>query len=363
MDGNNSLLNSTAESMSNLSLGPRMPDQFLETSRMTGPTYPQPMQHPNIQPAMSLPAHHRAPGTGYVPPDLTAQTPRTAAMSATSSDWSLAFGQFTQHNLSNRSTAYRPATTIPGPFISQQSLHHMAPQFAPTPVFPASSAHTPLYGPTNGGFYDPSEAAAQRPAAEAEFDLEMSRWMESHGDTNSEDVDAILEAMAREQEGARVDPQSLETAATLQPPFHNSTAEADSVFLAGANDQELFGTTGPARESDILDRTTQGLESTALSTEKMLLTSSVDQNSNGRADSGVSEAARQLLESVQHEQGDKWKNSRFLSLMRDFRDGKKDIVDDKICETDAEASTSEGGLPSPPMSDQGTASLTTIPQG
>jgi hypothetical protein len=46
----------------------------------------------------------------------------------------------------------------------------------------------------------------------------------------------------------------------------------------------------------------------------------------------VSEVARKLLESVEHEQGDKWKNSRFLALMRDFRDGRKNIVDNDIYE-------------------------------
>ena len=52
----------------------------------------------------------------------------------------------------------------------------------------------------------------------------------------------------------------------------------------------------------------------------------------------MSEAAEQLLETVQHEQGEKWQKSNFLSLMRDFRDGRKDIVDGEIREKDVDAS-------------------------
>ncbi|CEJ94198.1 hypothetical protein VHEMI09746 [[Torrubiella] hemipterigena] len=56
--------------------------------------------------------------------------------------------------------------------------------------------------------------------------------------------------------------------------------------------------------------------------------------------SAVSEAAERLLESVQHESGEKWQNSVFLSLMRDFRDGRKDIVDNEIRQTDGETGES-----------------------
>lgn len=46
--------------------------------------------------------------------------------------------------------------------------------------------------------------------------------------------------------------------------------------------------------------------------------------------SAVAEAAEKLLDCVKHESGEKWQNSIFLSLMRDFRDGRKDIVGDEI---------------------------------
>ncbi|KAL3962678.1 hypothetical protein ACCO45_004201 [Purpureocillium lilacinum] len=59
--------------------------------------------------------------------------------------------------------------------------------------------------------------------------------------------------------------------------------------------------------------------------------------------SAVSEAAERLLESVQHEAGEKWQNSVFLSLMRDFRDGRKDIVDNEIRQMEGEGDGSGGG--------------------
>lgn len=49
--------------------------------------------------------------------------------------------------------------------------------------------------------------------------------------------------------------------------------------------------------------------------------------------SAVAEAAEKLLDCVKHESGEKWQNSIFLSLMRDFRDGRKDIVGDEIRST------------------------------
>lgn len=52
--------------------------------------------------------------------------------------------------------------------------------------------------------------------------------------------------------------------------------------------------------------------------------------------SAVAEAAEKLLDCVKHESGEKWQNSIFLSLMRDFRDGRKDIVGDEIRSTTGE---------------------------
>ncbi|KAL2891724.1 hypothetical protein HOO65_011082 [Ceratocystis lukuohia] len=46
--------------------------------------------------------------------------------------------------------------------------------------------------------------------------------------------------------------------------------------------------------------------------------------------SDIAEVARQILDSVEHEGDEKWRKSSFFALMRDFRDGKKEVLDDKI---------------------------------
>lgn len=45
---------------------------------------------------------------------------------------------------------------------------------------------------------------------------------------------------------------------------------------------------------------------------------------------GVSHLARKILQAVDHEDDEKWKGSSFLELMRDFRDGKKDVSENTI---------------------------------
>ena len=44
----------------------------------------------------------------------------------------------------------------------------------------------------------------------------------------------------------------------------------------------------------------------------------------------VSHLASKILQAVDHEDGEKWKDSSFLELMRDFRDGRKDVAGDTI---------------------------------
>lgn len=170
---------------------------------------------------------------------------------------------------------------------------------------------SPFYGPTNGGMMDLNAASAQRPAAEADFDQEMSRWMAAHGDgaTNvgaMEDVDAVMDQMARELE---LNDHVLDDASKM-----DATEQVE--------DNAHFTDLGSA-ELGNLSRNEQ----------------STEVQPDPKARSEVSEAAERLLESVQHEDGDKWKNSVFLSLMRDFRDGRKDIVDNKIQETPDEGNT------------------------
>lgn len=44
----------------------------------------------------------------------------------------------------------------------------------------------------------------------------------------------------------------------------------------------------------------------------------------------VSDLARKILQAVDHEDDEKWKDSSFLELMRDFRDGRKDVSENTI---------------------------------
>lgn len=209
-----------------------------------------------------------------------------------------------------------------GGFHHQPQPLHMNPpasQFGFQAAFAQPNAgFSPLYGPPNSGMMDPNGVYAQRPAAETDFDQEMSRWMASHGNSRGmEDVDAVMDQMARE----------LELSETV-------LAEAEKA----AQDTVLTAET----------RLDEKVHSTNLETPE-IGNLSIESNDPTVADpddpkgkSAVSEAAERLLESVQHEDGEKWKNSVFLSLMRDFRDGRKDIFDNEIRETpDEVASTTQ----------------------
>lgn len=176
---------------------------------------------------------------------------------------------------------------------------------------------------------DPNVASARRPAAEADFDEEMSRWMAAHGGGAAnakamEDVDAVMDQMARELE---INDHVLDKDPVVAEQFR----QAEQVNVADAEatdlDHELHYLTDLG-QSEIGNLS----HSQNLPAE----TQQQPQQPDPKARSEVSEAAERLLESVQHESGDKWKNSTFLSLMRDFRDGRKDIVDNEIRDQAAE---------------------------
>ena len=205
-----------------------------------------------------------------------------------------------------------PAVHHAGPQLQQ---NRMAEAFGFQPNMAAmqpNAGFSPFYGPTNGGFMDANVAAAQRPAAEADFDEEMSRWMAVHGNGAEntramEDVDAVMDQMARELElNDRV----------LQEDEAGKMETTEGQVEPGANAH--FTDLGSAEIGNL----SSGNE-----------VQPTEQGPDPKARSEVSEAAERLLESVQHEDGEKWKNSVFLSLMRDFRDGRKDIVDNEIRET------------------------------
>ncbi|KAF4122134.1 hypothetical protein GMORB2_7727 [Geosmithia morbida] len=200
---------------------------------------------------------------------------------------------------------------------------------------------TPLYGPTNGGFMDANVASAQRPAAEADFDEEMSRWMTANGggiaeNTKAmEDVDAVMDQMARELEinDGALDAQQ-DRAVSQEPPSQQDVLDKETTSQGqdDVHDRDPDVLFSDIRLSDLGRSEAAHLSATEITAETQQQTQqpTEQQQPDTKARSEVSEAAERLLESVQHENGDKWKQSMFLSLMRDFRDGRKDIVDNEI---------------------------------
>ncbi|KAM0341866.1 hypothetical protein ACHAPU_009802 [Fusarium lateritium] len=186
-------------------------------------------------------------------------------------------------------------------------MHQPAPQMNFQAAFvQPNAAFAPMYGQANaqanGAFMNGNVAATQ----EAGFDDEMSKWMATNGGGGMEQVDAMMDQMARELE--------LNDAAIAQ-------AEAEQ-----ASRQETAAE--PTLEANPTKLATPDIASLSLETEEPDISEPVQ-----KSRSEVADAAERLLESVEHEDGEKWKNSVFLSLMRDFRDGRKDIVDNEIRET------------------------------
>lgn len=214
------------------------------------------------------------------------------------SNWAADFGRF--------STAQRPVQGGAAARAAPSALMNQAPmQLNFQAAFgQPNAAFAPMYGTANGAFMNPDAMATQRQTGEADFDQEISQWMASHGSGNMDQVDAAMDQMARE-------------------------LELNEAALAG-NEAATLG-----EGSTLTDLETPEIGNLSLESREMAPATQQEQvEADGiKARSAVSEAAEKLLESVQHEAGEKWQNSVFLSLMRDFRDGKKDIVDDEIRQT------------------------------
>jgi hypothetical protein len=258
------------------------------------PNYQHSMQGPAMQPGMAP------------PPNV--------------SNWAADFSRFSNSRGNVPSSVQQNGAQQYQIPAHQQHSFHAA--FSPQPA----QMFAPLYGPTNGGMTDPVAAALQRPAAEADFDREMNKWMREHGgpssvqqtgaSENMEDVDAVMEQMALEleqQESHRVAQEAAAKKAASQQPAADSTRFTDLDTPEIGNLSLDAHQVAPATEATKMEE-----EQTA---------------DAKKGKSAVSEAAERLLETVQHEQGEKWQNSTFLSLMREFRDGKKDIVENEIRKT------------------------------
>lgn len=185
---------------------------------------------------------------------------------------------------------------------------------------PAGAAFSPFFAPAGAAYGGQTIAA---PTGEADFDQEMAQWMaNNHVGGNMEQVDAAMEQMARELE--------LNEAGLVEAEVVTAPATQDAHF----SDLGVPELTNLSLESRDAFDDLQHLPITG-EDEPTLAEQAMDAEAL-KAKSAVSEAAERLLESVQHESGEKWQNSVFLSLMRDFRDGRKDIIDNEIRQTEGE---------------------------
>lgn len=184
-------------------------------------------------------------------------------------------------------------------------------------------------------------------STEADFDVEMNQWMAAHGDGQMEDLDTVMEQLARElEQGKQPEAATQESKGTIGESVDTVTTSASDVsaqeeaqriqtFNATASTtQQVFGAPSVLETGTLKVPTTAGFSDHMPDLERLGLDEAEQAPAEHvQSTSDISEAARQILDSVQHEQGDKWKNSRFLSLMKDFRDGNKDIINNEILET------------------------------
>jgi hypothetical protein len=185
-----------------------------------------------------------------------------------------------------------------GPQPLHTSANHGLISFLPTAmsqqVGPLQLAHRP--DPTHIEFANLARAA-QRHDTTPVHGREGQQSMDFQGDTRfKEDVDTILEEIAAELE-----------VAGIQEAQANHTNMVPKEALEKPEWEILSHTAGPELEPTIEEPLPQEAQQT-----------------------DVSIVARKIIESVGHEDEDKWKNSNFLALMRDFRDGKKVVVGDEI---------------------------------
>lgn len=260
-----------------------------------------------------VPQHHHAAGRlaahaavleqGHPPAFHAAQTSHFNqghhSPSVDVSNWAADFNRF-----ANQSQQRQPAQNGFSQAVPQ--MHQPTPQMNFHSAFmQPNTAFAPTYGQSNGAFMNGNPAATQ----EAGFDDEMSKWMATNGGGGMEEVDAMMDQMARELE--------LNDAAIAK-------AEAEH-----ASQQEA--TVEPTLEANPTNLATPDIASLSIETEEEPVVQEPAEAAKTKSE--VADAAERLLESVEHEDGEKWKNSVFLSLMRDFRDGRKDIIDNEIRET------------------------------
>ncbi|KAJ6787087.1 hypothetical protein PWT90_09782 [Aphanocladium album] len=249
-----------------------------------------------------------------VAPDLTYQGP--AAAPEMSSNWAADFSKFASQQ------PHQPQQQRQGPMFAG-AANPMQMNFQ-SAFAPQQTSFSPFFAPAGGAYAQP-----QAMAGEADFDQEMAKWMASNTSTgNMAQVDAAMEQMARElelNEQALADGEAANATATTE-----AAVAQDGTHFSDLGVPELNNLTLENREAPTVT------PPEPLQEENTVADMLAD---DARNKSAVSEAAERLLESVQHESGEKWQNSVFLALMRDFRDGKKDIVGNEVHDTDGAAGT------------------------
>lgn len=253
-------------------------------------------------------------------------------------NWAADFARFSGHQIRSPPTA----TATVGGRPAFQPFQSITPFQPFTGGHPASSLAAP---------YAMSTGLSAGPGSD--FDRQMSQWASIHGSSNTINhaggdmaaVDARLALVAAELEA---EAEAANYSAAAQQDQQNSrSAQSDQDIAVGLEDVEAAAAAvhhlTDLQASEIgnlsLEEASASKEQQAEEEESIAAAAAAARD---REKSAVSEAAERLLESVRHEDGEKWQNSTFLSLMRDFRDGRKDIVNNEICATQTDG---EGNAP------------------
>ncbi|KAL7927405.1 hypothetical protein ACQKWADRAFT_308164 [Trichoderma austrokoningii] len=264
--------------------------------------------------ASALPGFESDPATRLTPslpfaqvaPSHVQQMPAPMSSGSSSSSWAADFNRFAAHQRS-------PAPTNLA--ASSRQMNHSPAQTAFQPTFTQQPNFASAFAPSM--FSAPPATAAKEP----EFDQEMSRWMSAHGGGNMTEVDAAMEQMALELE----ETEAIAAAVKASRLTDLDTPEIGNLALNDDDARVLEA----GREPVFFDEVQEQEQEQEPEPER-------EQIDVQHPKSAVAEAAEKLLDCVKHESGEKWQNSIFLSLMRDFRDGRKDIVGDEIRSTTGE---------------------------
>lgn len=243
---------------------------------------------------------------------------QTPAPASTASNWAADFNRFTAQQQRAPAPALAPA----------RQMSHSPAQTSFQPAF----AQPNFASAFSQSVFSPPVGAA---AAEPDFDQEMSRWMSAHGAGNMQEVDAAMDQIARELEESEAVAAAIEAS-------RQTHVEALEIGTLSLDSKEPELDLSPAMEQEQeLQLEREQLHEPEPEPELEKEPAADAQNSR----SAVAEAAEKLLDAVKHESGEKWQNSIFLSLMRDFRDGRKDIVGDEIRSTGGTGETTPAVQP------------------